>query len=140
MDYIKPKLTKKRRDNFFKLAFHLYNLIQTEVLDFDMDTFQNKTDCGTIACACGHGPFAGVKMKSTESWQSYAKRCFIGTTNYSNCRYNLHMWCFSAGWSPIDNTPKGAAKRIFMMLEHGIPVGKFFNKKIYESYEPKYLN
>ena len=30
-------------------------------------------------------------------------------------------WCFSGEWCEIDNTPRGAAKRIRVLLKSGLP-------------------
>lgn len=71
-------------------------------------------DCGTIACAIGHGPAAGLPAKDGEGWLSYSKRVFDTTPREWD-------WCFSADWQTTDNTPQGAAKRIRHLIEFGLP-------------------
>lgn len=73
------------------------------------------TDCGTVGCAVGHGPYAGIPKTTEESWNEYAERCFC---------VNLGMifeYLFHSDWAQIDNTPTGAAKRIRYALDFGIP-------------------
>ena len=71
--------------------------------------------CGTVACAAGHGPRAGIKpTKDDECWGDYIGRVFTSST------YRL-AWCFASYWRSIDNTPRGAACRIAYMLEYGVP-------------------
>jgi len=71
-------------------------------------------DCGTVACAVGHGPTAGIAATDYENWDDYSDRVFdLSSTEWS--------WCFSSSWSTTDNTHQGAAKRIRHMLEHGAP-------------------
>jgi hypothetical protein len=75
------------------------------------DTLQ---DCGTVACAIGHGPAAGITPLPGENWDLYTDRVFeLEAYQWS--------WCFSSSWHQVDNTPQGAAKRIRYMLDHGVP-------------------
>jgi len=70
--------------------------------------------CGTVACAAGHGPAAGIKSRGTETWPKYVKRVF-GVENFTDMQR-----FFSAEWKGLDNTPKGAAQRIYQYLEKGV--------------------
>lgn len=72
------------------------------------------TACGTVACAIGHGPSAGIPPRPGEDWDDYESRVF-------QLKNHEWMWCFSSNWVSVDNTPQGAAKRIRYMLEHGVP-------------------
>ena len=72
------------------------------------------TECGSVACAVGHGPYAGIETIPGESWFEYSARVFVTA--------NRRVWAFifAAEWSWFDNTPSGAARRIDYVLEHGI--------------------
>jgi len=116
------------RDNLEKLASYLealpvdYNHFHMNVYLVDDEFYHNHADeaplagtCGTVACAVGHGPAAGIApLGCLEWWSDYARRVFDLT-------HREHYWCFDGNWSQVDNTPHGAAKRIRHMLEHGAP-------------------
>lgn len=71
--------------------------------------------CGTIACAVGHGPAAGIPIAPEDDcWIDYSDRVFALTEKE-------WRWCFDGSWANVDNTPHGAAKRIRHLLLHGIP-------------------
>jgi len=76
-------------------------------------------ECGSIACAVGHGPNAGICMTPEEayheSFSSYTRRCFIDTGTRE------FLWMFGGSWSDADNTAKGAAARIRYYLDRGVP-------------------
>ena len=80
------------------------------------------TDCGTVGCAVGHGPFAGISKTVNEDWREYSFRVFGGVRNK---RHKItRLWwdfCFNGGWAKSDNTPQGAAERIRYVLKHGVP-------------------
>lgn len=80
-------------------------------------TEDNQLDCGTVGCAVGHGPFAGIYKDSTETWGEYAVRVF-GITSVST---GLYCWVFTSAWANYDNTAKGAGKRILYALKYGVP-------------------
>ncbi len=66
------------------------------------------TECGTVACAVGHGPAAGVDVLPGDgSWNTYAYRAFGGPV------FNA---AFQVEWQYKDNTPRGAAARILYVL------------------------
>ena len=104
--------TDEQRANLLRLAAHL-DLVVTN-LRFDMGTFQN--ECGTIGCACGHGPSLGIARNDRETWLDYAERAFS-----AGVFDPAHFWMFGGAWQGIDNTPRGAASRIRYALVHGIP-------------------
>ncbi|MDH7796399.1 MULTISPECIES: hypothetical protein [unclassified Beijerinckia] len=114
------------RDNLRKLADYL--ITGRVEYEFDMKWYcvsayrdheysPAKHDCGAIACALGHGPAAGIEPSADcYSWQSYSRNQF-DLAHYSD----EWDWAFGPGWSYLDNTPQGAAKRIYWLLEHGLP-------------------
>jgi hypothetical protein len=88
-------------------------------------------ECGTSACAIGHGPLYGIQRKSGEGWEAYTYRVFLPQAFYSE-NYELYytrsdawQWMFGPQWAAVDNTPKGAAKRIYYFLQHGAPSASF---------------
>lgn len=125
-------MKKNQIKNLKKLAKYLYNL-PDDYSHFDMGTYcenywsyyyevtevskETYSECGTVACALGHGIAAGVEpYKNVVNWGSYSYENF-GLQGGSN----EFAWCFCGSWETYDNTPKGAAKRIMYMLEHGVP-------------------
>ena len=119
----------KHRDNLLKLADYLETL-PDDYEQFDMSEYmaardgtywetlgideRSKPACGTVACAVGHGPSAGIRTYGDANWSDYADRVF-GVLPDSGFDY-----MFASGWSMRDNTPKGAAARIrtYVALGH----------------------
>jgi hypothetical protein len=63
------------------------------------------TNCGTAACAVGHGPSAGIKIEDADrSWEEYCERVFGLPINCDEFRSVF------GGENP--NGPKKAATRI----------------------------
>jgi hypothetical protein len=80
----------------------------------DMELLDQNHPCGTVACAAGHGPAAGVPRADDErDWNKYLDRAFGG----SNVK-SVYCPMFSADWANWDNTPRGAAARIIYALTH----------------------
>ena len=108
--------------NLKKLATYLAKLPvgygQFSMFDYISDgtppVDAKEIDCGTVACAIGHGPAAGIKAKQEEPWSCYEERVFALTSSQWD-------WCFHSEWRFTDDTPQGAAKRILYMLENGVP-------------------
>lgn len=144
------------RDNLAKLASYLEKL-PADWKHFDMDVYLDAPDftsvydaedtyaqnpdlinsCGTVACALGHGPAAGIKPNYEAgcgiSWWDY------GTLNFTGSADNLYDWLFSSFWSHVDNTHHGAAARIRYVLA-GRPIPSLasvrnFNHDLVELYK-----
>jgi len=129
------------RENLEKLASYLEGL-PADYQHFEMASYFSNNEeehhpkpyaatglgnCGTVACAIGHGPAAGIAPTGYENWDEYSDRVFpMTTTEWS--------WCFSSRWSQTDNTPHGAAKRIRHMLEHGVPADGYKQRTGYAPY------
>jgi hypothetical protein len=81
-----------------------------------------ESDCGSVGCAVGHGPFVGPDMKKfpTETWNGYCSRVFGVDTSTT-----LWNWLFGAYWAEVDNTPRGAAARIKYWLDGEYIPGDF---------------
>lgn len=124
-------ITVEQEANLRKLAAYLMTL-PADYPDFEMASYvtgngagagrnvAHKPVCGTAACAAGHGPAAGIDPLDGEIWSAYAQRAFA-PDNWEYHDETSWDWCFAAGWSKVDNTAHGAARRIQWMLEHGIP-------------------
>ena len=86
-----------------------------------------KPVCGSVGCAIGHGPHAGIPKNASESWDAYETRVF-------GLELDVWRWCFSSRWTQIDDTPQGAAKRIRYLLEHGAPPDDFLDCPPWDRY------
>lgn len=129
IECIPVDLSDEQRANLAKLAAYLWTL-PADYPDFEMSSFTNDEErgdykaqayvatCGTAACACGHGPVAGILPESGETWPAYSYRAFIPRLSPDPRPWD---WCFGADWSDVDNTVHGAAARIEFMLKHGCP-------------------
>ncbi len=94
--------------------------------------------CGTVACALGHGPSAGVPVHPDN-------RFVDGTviwTRYTNqfvpyCELE-ETWLFAGDWTSHDNHHWGAAARIRYLLDKGVPenfgIPSRHWRKVYEPY------
>lgn len=126
MKYVHVNLTAEQRDNLAKLADYLESL-PNNYAGFHMDRFMRYIDdagysnqpytatlgpCGSVGCAVGHGPAAGIDPVPNEDWLSYAYRVFGADT---------FDWCFAGSWAFTDNTISGAVARIRHLLKYGAP-------------------
>lgn len=133
------------RDNLLKLAAYLENL-PADYEHFSMASYfeppvvngrphlgeqealrnyshTGEMPCGTVACAAGHGPAAGIPFpKSTQ---------FYGWMGYIDAVFNLGIaeesFLFSGMWTSFDDTPLGAAQRIYYLLESGADIHEFMD-------------
>ena len=131
----------------------LADFLSTRVVDdkFDMCSYSSldrppvdvdKIDCGTTACAVGWGPVVpGLSSLALhETWGDYCFRVF-------EVRFFTTLWdfLFSGLWYNVDNTPRGAAARIYAMLADENPDDLFninlplcaWDKTTYAAYLPK---
>ena len=140
--------TEEQRANLDKLATYLESLSDDykkfsmysffcgpiSESEFDLETVAKRikngaNPCGTVACAIGHGPAAGISVNDPEihGWFSYAKVRFgalnhwVGSVDENSEGSRLWSWLFASEWHTTDNTVKGAAARIRWYLQHGIP-------------------
>jgi len=111
-------------ENLFKLATYLES--GNLKAKFDMREFSEDgmvvahfPTCGSVGCAVGHGPYAGIPKIEREDWYEYSERAF-GLRPLTR-DWN---WCFGASWVNEDNTPEGAA-RICHLVLHGHPPASF---------------
>lgn len=139
------KLTKAQRARLDKLATYLEGL-PTRYKSFDMSQWidgledealakyarHNGGMCGTVACAAGHGPAAGVlvpprlveiedfagQISAYVDWEGYCE-LFVGDD------LRPRAWVFNGSWAGVDNHHHGAAARIRYLLDHGSPPESF---------------
>lgn len=113
-------LTQEQKNNLRKLSDFLLSGISHD--GFDMEMYRNETKCGTVACAAGHGPLAGIEKLPTENWSAYCYRAFgAGVGLVSLTSLKMWTWLFGSEWKDTDNTPEGAAIRIQILLDRGLP-------------------
>lgn len=109
-----------------KLDFHMEQFCTRQGLSYRPIEWQ----CGTVGCAVGHGPAAGIAPLPNESWPAYAERVFM-------LDQRKWLWCFSPHWSHIDNTAVGAAARIRYLLHYGqLPPGPLITHDATRLYRP----
>lgn len=122
-------ITAEQRANLLRLAHYL--LHGPRLMEFNMGFYMigrhrlgvirpHNHECGTVACAAGHGPAAGIEPFHGETWYSYTRRCFIGA-DLDLLAADCRTWCFASDWARTDNTREGAAHRIIYMLKYGVP-------------------
>lgn len=132
---------KKQRQNLAKLAIYLESL-PPSYKHFDMQGYaahngvcqladsprilaakkpnEFLANCGTVACAAGHGPAAGIKFARDEVgeqwalWSSYVGRVF--GAGEGSCDFDF---LFASFWQDYDNHHYGAAARIRYFLATG---------------------
>lgn len=159
----KSELTRTQCNNLAKLATYLEGL-PADYSHFSMDVFikggdEEKEDgnessyveyaltnggvgkhgCGTVACAIGHGPAAGIFFRKVElssdstwdeeecdwlpikepNWDKYSQR-------FAPLDTGLWAWFFGSGWEDEDNTHQGAAARIRYVLDRNSIPEAFF--------------
>jgi len=98
-------------------------------------------NCGTVGCALGWGPFI-PELKPSKvdfydfdgslSWCTYARKFITQGDNPHG--YKAWNWCFHEKWTRIDDTPTGAALRIYELLVNGVPENAGDQMKGYDTY------
>lgn len=113
-NYLKQKELKKK---FSMKYFCMSEAEKTTVFR------ASEHECGTVGCALGHGPDAGIEPLYGEEWGDYCERAFgikfWITTNEDDL--SAYQWLFSSDWDAIDGTAYGAARRIYEFLQNGVP-------------------
>lgn len=123
-------LLAERLDRLPKNYEHFDMQVYTSA-DLDPSKVTRKVihNCGTVACAVGHGPtIRGLEAKSTDlDWEDYCLRVF--GIDFHSAAFDF---MFGPDWSDLDNTPHGAAKRIRYYVANGIPSPEdFYNPEVY---------
>ena len=133
------------KGNLLKLAEHLKTKVTKR--QFDMEMYRKKrkfffkkvdtaykvdrSDCGSIGCALGWAPFVeGLESQTEDLHYNREYGCWcVHFDKYCERVFGLYIfhpeweWCFSPRWKDVDNTPKGAARRIEYLVRHGVPEG-----------------
>lgn len=118
-------MTPEHKQNLLRLAEYLEGELKAK---FDMEYYSELstrsymsysacelgpgvTACGSVGCAVGHGPYAGIPKEKDEYWTNYAHRVFGKFWGYA----------FHGSWSeiPEQNTPRATAARIRLVAELG---------------------
>lgn len=120
-------ITQHQRNNLEKLAVLLEAVEESGfdmgsyvvAADDEFHTFSPRqacnTECGTVACAAGH--LVGiVKPLKGEGWDAFIDRA----TGVGN-RSIIWCWLFHGAWASVDNTARGASRRIKYFLERDVP-------------------
>jgi hypothetical protein len=119
----------KHRDNLLKLAAYLDALPADYeefcMSDYNRDNHSNaphyrslnprerQYGCGTVACAVGHGPAAGIRVHGDYGWDDYCFRVFGVSDELGMYQDDDSFdYMFGTNWTRYDNTPHGAAERI----------------------------
>lgn len=103
---------------------------------FSMLNYEVEAECGTICCAAGHGPYAGLPMTEEErnesdkaGWAAYCERTFGATGD-------IWSWLFCAYWASTRFfTPRDAAIRLMYLNAHDNPPTCFHHTSA-NGYEP----
>ena len=97
-------------------AFSMESYMEDESgCDVGVTEAKKHPECGTVCCAVGNGPRAGIPIGRSESWIEYIYK-FIDREAEGHFE-----WLFDYNWVYHDNTPKGAAYRIGYMIKCGMP-------------------
>lgn len=101
--------------NLLTLALYLLDL-PSDYRGFYMGSFSMCiSECGSIACAVGHGPRA-LAVDPPEPWDTnlVSDDGWVAWSNLWLGQLTQEVWdfCFSGFWSSRDDTPQGAAARI----------------------------
>lgn len=159
-DIFPIKLTEKSKENLCKLATYLQSLPEdyshfgmaqwfkvrgmSEVAKWLEGKMQT---CGTVACAAGHGPAAGIPVPkdlwnydygNCANWSEYCRREFLEVLEPGDIsQQNLAMqWCFGGRWAAVDDHHYGAAARIrYLLNKGGIPESACWGLMGTETYE-----
>lgn len=126
-------LWKLKDSPFLKThAFRMYRYAETAKEGTEA------TDCGSVGCAVGHGPYAGLKKLGHESWNKYCVRMFAEGA-FDSRLDDSPIWnhFFYGAWQHTDDTPRGAARRILYALRHGFSGSDYpaHNTQFIESYK-----
>ena len=80
-------------------------------------------NCGSVACALGHAAVHKIGFDRANAvphqnllmlWGNYAEL-------FTDGQEIVETWLFDYEWRHHDNTPRGAALRIYFLLQHGVP-------------------
>ena len=118
-----------KRDNLQRMADHLKINVKQE--NFDMYKYRGDDDfsspvCGSVGCTVGNCTVLDVENVIKNFTDSDGEIEFGAWsedfTGLLGVEYEAEWaWCFDSTWKTTDNTPIGAALRIELLLNHGLP-------------------
>jgi hypothetical protein len=107
------------RENLQKLADGLRQplMARFHMGDYSQNDLAVRTQtCGSVGCAVGNATYIVGRKNINEGWGEYSGRLFDISDGSDEWE-----WCFSGAWAPTDDTPAGAADRIEILLNCGLP-------------------
>lgn len=110
-------LGPERVKNLIRLAKYFAGELKAtfDISIFAEDDNAFAIECGSVGCAVGHGPYAGINKGAFETWYTYARRCFIRT-------HSGFQFLFGSSWGDtVWNRPENVVDRIWFLLKHGMP-------------------
>jgi hypothetical protein len=119
VSYTPVDITEEQRANLDKLATYLES--------GNMGAYHSSAvsptaaDCGSVGCAVGHGPYAGILKQIGMGWNSYCLLSFGADPGPNGDESKLWSYLFSGCDNREDQTAAGAAARIRTVLESGVP-------------------
>lgn len=120
-------MKKLHRNRLMKLA-NLLDMVPKK--SFDMRTYRtgsygdHHVPCGTAGCAVGWAPSIMTERQLGSVLDHDGEISFPKVSErHLGINIDSFLWSFlfSAYWSKVDNTAKGAAARIRYFLNHGLP-------------------
>lgn len=120
-------MTRTQRKNLKKLRDYLSGPLH-EGSEFDMERYAEAsgaadaaTECGSVGCAIGHGPYAGIRKYAKETWREYGVRAYSADWSLPATRDQKYQWAwlFDPLWAKCFPTKDDAVKRIDAFLQYG---------------------
>ena len=127
---LRDHLKTVAQEKFYMGAFFAIGTEGQDLYDFEgefdlnepelcqIDPIKEVHECGSVTCAIGRGPAAGIPVSDASCWPEYSRQNFVDT--YSKYGNLTDEFLFSPDWQFIDITPVGVAKRIDIVLESGL--------------------
>lgn len=88
-----------QKDNLYKLGTALSTWTWSPDVKFNMKNYATGeddepglTECGSVGCAVGHGPYCGIQKFSSEDWGEYCFRVFGIDGDTQEFKYLFGSW------------------------------------------------
>ena len=110
---------KVRMDFNMRIYCHKRSYDDVYLEYLDVAKRPDQTKCGTVGCALGHGPDAGVILPFMNiSWTRYCWEAF-GILPFESDAWN---YLFDASWAQYDNSASGAGRRLAKFIANDFKV------------------